>query len=244
MNRILIAESDAGLAQRLREIFTDSNTYVMSCDTIKKARTMLECEEWTVAVIDEKMMDGSGYNLLEEIDDDIIIAMILNENETLDAKNPCRSKIADFINKPFNPTVLKAKVYTQISHKASESNIGSSACFDALGVALPEFVLSDKLVYIDKYEFDFENRQYKYEDGNVMLDSLEQELLKLLVENRGVVLKKNTLMERLHIGNNELEDDSGMLAETAQILVEKLHAYKYIKTIFGIGYMWVADEEA
>lgn len=243
MNRILIAESDAGLAQRLREIFTDSNTYVMSCDTIKKARTMFECEEWTVAVIDEKMMDGNGYNLLEEIDDDIIVAMILNENEALDARSAYGYKIADFINKPFNPTVLKAKVYTQISHKASKSNIASSACFDALGVAFPEFVPGDNPVYIDKYEFDFENRQYKCGGINVMLGSLEQELLKLLVENRGAVLKKNTLMERLHIGN-ELEDDGGALAEAAQLLVEKLDAFKYIKTIFGIGYMWASDADA
>ena len=243
MNRILIAESDAGLAQRLREIFTDSNTYVMSCDTLKKARTMLECEEWNVAVIDEKMMDGSGYNLIEEIDGDIIIAMILNENGALDVRSPYAHRIADFISKPFNPIILKAKVYTQISHKASSADIGSSACFDALGVACTEFVPGNAPVYIGKYEFDFENRQYKYEGTNVLLGGLEQELLKLLVENRGVVLKKNTLIERLHIVNG-FDDEGEALAKTARMLTEKLDAFKYIKTIFGIGYMWAADAEA
>lgn len=243
MNRILIAESDAGLAQRLREIFTDSNTYVMSCDTLKKARTMLECEEWTAVVIDEKMMDGSGYKLIEEIDERIIVLMIINGNAPLDFGGFCRYKIADFINKPFNPIVLKAKVYTQISNKASAFNVGSSACFDALGVAFPELASGDKPVYIDKYEFDFKRKQYRYEGAGVALDKSEQELLKILVENRGVVIKKNILMERLHI-ENDFEDDSDALAEAVRLLVEKLHAFKYIKTVFGIGYMWAVDAEA
>ncbi len=75
-----------------------------------------------------------------------------------------------------------------------------------------------------------------------MLGDLEQCLLKLLVENRGVVLKKNTLMERL---NAELgkEIDGDILAETVQVLMQKLHAFRYIKTIFGIGYMWTAYKD-
>ncbi|MBD5452318.1 MAG: response regulator [Lachnospiraceae bacterium] len=242
MNRILIAESDTGLAHRLREAFVDGNSYAMSCDTIKQTRTMLECEDWSLVLIDEKMMDGSGFQLLEEIEDDTIVMMILNENTAPNLERFYEYKIVDFINKPFNPIVLKAKVYTQIEKKNAEVKVGSSACFDALGVAAPEFMLGDKVVYIDKYEFDFENKQYKYEGSSVMLDELEQKLLQLLVENRGVVLKKNTLLERLQMGSRE-KMDCGMLAEIAQILIEKLHAFKYIKVIFGVGYMWATQGE-
>ena len=75
-----------------------------------------------------------------------------------------------------------------------------------------------------------------------MLGELEQCLLKLLVENRGIVLKKNTLLERLQAEQGE-DIDSDLLADTVQILVEKLHAFRYIKTIFGIGYMWTAYKD-
>jgi len=237
MNRILIAESDTGLAHRLREVFVDGNSYAMSCDTIKKTQAMLECEDWSLVLIDEKMMDGSGFRLLEEIEDDTIVIMILNENTAPNLERFYECKIVDFINKPFNPIVLKAKVYTQLEKKNAKVKVGSSACFDALGVAFPEFMAGDEVVYIDKYEFDFENKQYKYEGSGVMLDDLEQNLLRLLVENRDVVLKKNTLLERLQI-ESSVNIDCDMLAETVQILIEKLHAFKYIKVIFGIGYMW------
>ncbi len=239
MDRILIAESNTELAARLKGVFADVNNYPMSCDTIKKTRTMLECERWAIVLVDEKMTDGNGLELMEYINDGIIVIMILAEDTQLSEDGLREYGVADSIKKPFNPIVLKAKVGTQLQKMKSSHNVGSSACFDALGVAFPEFMAGDKTVYIDKYEFDFDRREYKYKENKIMLGDLEQCLLKLLVENRGVVLKKHTLMERLHAERGE-EIDNDTLAETVRVLVEKLHAFKYIKTIFGIGYMWTA----
>ena len=242
MVRILIAESNTELASQLRGVFADANNYPMSCDTIKKTRTMLDCEEWALVLVDEKMTDGSGLDLLEYISEGIIVIMILAEDTKLNEDGLRGYGVADYIKKPFNPIVLKAKVGTQLQKKHTRFDDGSSARFDALGVAFPEFMVGDKTVYIDKYEFDFDHKEYKYKEKNIMLGDLEQCLLKLLVENRGVVLKKNTLMERL---NAELgkEIDGDILAETVQVLMQKLHAFRYIKTIFGIGYMWTAYKD-
>lgn len=242
MDRILIAESDAALASRLKHAFADVNHYPMCCDTVKKTRAMLDCEQWTLLLADEKMTDGSGLGLLEGIDESIIVIMILSEDTKLNEHGLLEYGVADFIKKPFNPTVLKAKVGTQLQKKKLNCKVGSSACFDALGVAYPEFMAGDKTVYIDKYEFDFDRKEYKYDKRGIMLGDFEQCLLKLLVENRGVVLKKNTLLERLRAEwgteiNNEL------IADTVQVLVEKLHAFRYIKTIFGVGYMWTAYKD-
>lgn len=242
MDRILIAESNTELASQLKYVFTDVNNYPMSCDTIKKTRTMLNCERWALLLVDEKMTDGSGLELLEDLNEGIIVIMILSEDTKLNEDGLHEYGVADFIKKPFNPIVLKAKVGTQLQKKKLSSKIGSSACFDALGVAFPEFMAGDKTVYIDKYEFDFDQKEYKYDEKNIMLGELEQCLLKLLVENRGVVLKKHTLLERLRSEWGK-EIDNDLIADTVQVLVEKLHAFRYIKTIFGIGYMWTAYKD-
>lgn len=242
MNRILIAESNSKLAYQLKQVLVDINNYPMSCDTIKKTRIMLECEEWNVVLIDEKMDDGNGFELLEHIKEGIIVIMILSENTDPNMEWLYRQGVADFIKQPFNPIVLKAKVGTQLKKKSLSFDFGSSACFEALGVASPDFVVGDKTVYIDKYEFNFDNKEYKYMGNCIRLEDLEQSLLRMLVENRGVVLKKRALIERLQ-AESRMEVDSDMLADTVQILTEKLHAYNYIKTIFGIGYMWAAHKE-
>lgn len=242
MDRILIAESNTELASQLKGVFADVNNYPMSCDTIKKTRIMLNCERWAILLVDEKMTDGSGIELLEDLNEGIIVIMILAEDTKLSESGLSAYGVADYIKKPFNPIVLKAKVGTQLQKKKLSSKVGSSACFDALGVAFPEFMAGDKTVYIDKYEFDFDNKEYKYDEKSIMLGDLEQYLLKLLVENRGVVLKKNTLLEKVRVEQGE-EIDNDLLADTVQVLVEKLHAFRYIKTIFGIGYMWTAYKD-
>lgn len=242
MDRILIAESNTGLAVQLVRALADTNNYPTSCDTIKKTRAMLECEEWALVLLDERLDDGSGFELLEELDEDIIVIMLLSEDTKVNTDELCGCRVADFIQKPFNPVVLKAKVGTQLKKRALSAPVGSSACFEALGVAFPKFIAGGTTVCIDKYEFDFDNKQYKYMDHGIMLGDLEQCLLRLLVENRGVVLKKNTLTERLHVESG-IQVSSDMLTETVQVLMEKLHAFQYIKTIFGVGYMWTAYKD-
>lgn len=243
MNRILIAESDKELAYQLKVMFTDASNYFMICNTIKQTREMLRCEEWAVVLIDEQMSDGSGFELLGDIRGDTIAVMILSKDVNPDTDKLNRQGIADYIKKPFNPIVLKAKVGTQLKKKSSSLDFGSSARFEALGAASPEFMGGDKKVlHIDEYEFDFDNSEYQYMGNRVQLGELEQSLLKILVENKGVVLKKNALIERLYT-ESKIRIDSDMLADTVQVLREKLSAFGYVKTIYGIGYMWAAHKE-
>lgn len=242
MNRILIAESDKELAYQLKVVFVNAGNYPMSCNTIKKTRAMLKCEEWTVVLIDEQMSDGSGFELLKDIKKDTIVVMIFPEDADPDIRELRGQGISDFIKKPFNPIVLKAKVGTQLKKKSSSVDFGSSARFEALGAASPEFVGVNKVIYIDKYELDFDNNEYKYMENSINLGHLERSLLKILVENRGVVLKKNALIERLYT-ESKIRIDNDMLADTVRILREKLSAFNYIKTIYGIGYMWTAHKE-
>lgn len=246
MNRILIAESDKELAGQLKAAFADNDNYHMSCNTIKQAEEMLKCEKWAVLLIDENMPDGSGFELVKQVKhvrSDMIVIMIFSGSSYPDIEKLKKEGIDDFIKKPFNPIVLKAKVCTQLKKKKSEIDFGSSARFEALGAASPQFMGGDKsIVYIDGYEFDFDNKKYKYMGNNIWLGQLEQSLLKILVENRGVVLKKNALIERLYT-ESRVRIDSEALAGIVRILIEKLSAFSYIKVIYGIGYIWTAHKE-
>ncbi|MCD8039564.1 MAG: winged helix-turn-helix domain-containing protein [Lachnospiraceae bacterium] len=242
MNRILIAESDKELAYRLKEVFIDVKNYPVSCDTIKKTRAMLDCEDWALVLADEELADGSGFDLLDCADGGIIVMMMLSENTGADLGEIRRRGAADFIKKPFNPVVLKARVSTLLEKKNAKPDFNSGARFEAIGVTSPQFIVDDRTVYIDNYEFDFDNKEYKYMDKKIMLSGLEQSLLRILVENRGVVLKKDAVLERLRKETDAAGSD--ILADTIDVLKEKLHASGYIKTIYGVGYMWIVRRES
>lgn len=62
------------------------------------------------------------------------------------------------------------------------------------------------------------------------------------MENKGIVLKRKALTEKLGSESKVFVNET-MLSEIVRALVEKLTAHNYIKTIYGIGYMWETPEE-
>lgn len=74
------------------------------------------------------------------------------------------------------------------------------------------------------------------------LNRLEQCLLRNLVENKGIVLKKKALVDKLK-SESRKDMDEAALAEVVHMLNNKLDARNYIKTVYGIGYLWALEED-
>ncbi len=72
----------------------------------------------------------------------------------------------------------------------------------------------------------------------VELSKTEQRLLRILTDNAGMTVKRDTLIDRLWTGDAEYVDENA-LSVTVKRLRDKLSAQDKIKTIYGIGYSWV-----
>ncbi len=70
----------------------------------------------------------------------------------------------------------------------------------------------------------------------------EQRLLRLLVENRGRTLPRETLLDRVWPDGAEYVDENA-LSVAVKRLRDKLEDVaskpQYLKTVYGIGYTWV-----
>ena len=69
----------------------------------------------------------------------------------------------------------------------------------------------------------------------------EQRLLRLLVENRGRVLPRSTLVDRLWSDGGEYVDENALSVTVNRLrskLEDKKDGYSFIQTIYGQGYMW------
>lgn len=64
----------------------------------------------------------------------------------------------------------------------------------------------------------------------------------MLVSNQGITLSRDDLIDRLWTDGDEYVDENA-LSVAIKRLRDKLHAKDYIKTIYGLGYMWVNDNE-
>ena len=101
---------------------------------------------------------------------------------------------------------------------------------------------SGDVIQIDNYSFDFEKMIFSISGEEVSLSKIEQRLLKMLVVNRGITLSRDDLIDRLWTDGAEFVDENA-LSVAIKRLRDKLSAKEYIKTVYGLGYMWVKSND-
>ena len=91
---------------------------------------------------------------------------------------------------------------------------------------------------IGRYRFLFDRMEYLVEGTPVELSKNEQKLLRILVENEGRIVKRETLIDRIWTDGAEYVDENA-LSVTVKRLRDKLAAEEWIETVYGTGYRWV-----
>lgn len=223
MEQILIMEDDMALNKGLCKALTTDSRQLISCTDIRSAREQILCSTPSLILLDINLPDGSGLDFLKEIKkgSDPIPVILLTANDTdLDIVNGLELGADDYITKPFSLAVLRARVNTQLRK--------TTPC--------------DKknVITIDDYSFDFSTMEFSIRNKKVELSKTEQKLLRLLIENRGTVMSRSALVDRIWTDGAEYVDENA-LSVTVKRLRDKLKAHSYIKTIYGIGYSWVNE---
>lgn len=171
-----------------------------------------------IILLDINLGDGSGFDLCKELRETTQIPILFISARTSDDDKIVALNIGgdDYVQKPYSLGVLLAKV------KAVLKRFGQSA----------------EAAYSDGYlTVNFAEKQV-YAGGNaVKLTALEFRLLAYLVENRGKVISKEELFERVwrdkFTGDGTLNVHIRRLREAIE---KNPNEPKYIQTIWGDGY--------
>lgn len=224
MKQVLLVEDDRNLSRGLCLALKDQDLQIVPCYNLKSAREQLSCGMTEMVLLDINLPDGNGLELLREIENGskTIPVILLTANDTdMDIVMGLEYGAADYITKPFSLDVLRARVKTQLRRLA-------------MNEPMP--------IVMNKYRFDFEHMEYFKAGIAVELSKTEQKLLRLLVENRGVTVSRAVLMDRIWTDSADYVDENA-LSVTVKRLRDKLDAAKYIKTIYGLGYAWVVQQD-
>lgn len=225
MEQILIVEDDNGLNTGLCRALKTEGRQLISCANLTSAREQLALGGAALVLLDINLPDGSGLELLREIKRATpeLPVILLTANDTdMDVVQGLEQGADDYITKPFSLSVLRARVNTQLRRRADAPHSAA--------------------ITIDRYSFDFANMLFFAGDERVELSKTEQKLLALLVENRGRVLRRAELVDRIWTDGAEYVDENA-LSVAVKRLRDKLSAQEYIKTVYGIGYSWVKKDE-
>ncbi|MBO7639093.1 MAG: response regulator transcription factor, partial [Treponema sp.] len=196
-----------------------------SCENLKEAREQIFLTNPSLILLDINLPDGNGLDLVKEIRDKNLSfpIILLSANDTdADVVKGLELGADDYVTKPFSLAVLRARVNTQLRKK--------------------ETVSDEDVITIGSYSFDFERMKFTVDGVETSLSKTEQRLLKMFVCNQGITLSRDDLIDRLWTDGAEYVDENA-LSVAIKRLRDKLHAKDYIKTIYGLGYMWVNDNE-
>ena len=97
---------------------------------------------------------------------------------------------------------------------------------------------------LENFFFDFARMDFRRDGQAVELSKTEQKLLRLLVENRGRVLSRGQLVDRIWTDGAEYVDENALSVTVKRLrgkLEENPSKPRFLKTVYGIGYTWAAS---
>ncbi|MBO4509482.1 MAG: response regulator transcription factor [Spirochaetaceae bacterium] len=243
---IQIVEDDKALSDGIEITLSDGNTEFKKEYTVKDAASGFKNYGGTLSLIilDINLPDGTGYDYLKIVRaQSSVPVLILTANDMeIDEVKGLTMGADDYLTKPFSLAVLRARVNalvrrSRVSAMASGVSAAAGASVSQGGATSTENGTS--LIYkIDDMVFDFGKLTFKRNGEEIFLSVNEQRLLKLFLENKGCVLTRERLMERLW-GEDGTFVDENTLSVTINRLRSKVDGgkgAKHISTIYGQGY--------
>ncbi len=221
MKQVFIVEDDINLSEGICLALNSSEINVVQSHSLNEARKAIAFAQPNLVLLDINLPDGNGLELLKEIktiSNTPVILLTANDTE-MDVVMGLEHGADDYITKPFSLAILRARVNAQL-RRAGES----------LG----------NIVIINPYVFDFKRMLFSRDGKAVDLSKTEQKLLRLLVENRGHTLPRDVLLDRVWGGGMDFVDEN-TLSVAIKRLRDKLGAADWIKTVYGIGYLWMVE---
>lgn len=226
-NKILVIEDDVALNNGIVLSLKQENYDFTQSFTVKDAEKYLSETEFDLIILDVNLPDGNGFDLCKKIrqySSTPIIFLTANDME-IDVVTGLELGADDYITKPFSLMILRARVSVLLRRIKQIS--------------------SDNKIIIRHFVFDFDAMSFYKGNDKIELSKTEQKLLKVLIKNRGTVLTRSSLVDKIWTDDAEYVDENA-LSVTVKRLRDKLEDNpikpQYIQTVYGIGYTWVVDK--
>ena len=229
MEKILIVEDDRKIAELERDYLESSGYETVILSDGSKVIPELKAQKYDLVLLDVMLPGCSGYEICRKVRDeiDIPILMVTARTEAADAIRGLGLGADDYITKPFDPSLLMARVRSHLKRYARLT--GGK---DGEGQHGEEKLVVQDLV--------IEPKTWRVWKGNreIKLPNREFELLCFLARNANIVFSKEALFER--VWGYEYTSDAATVSVHINRLRERIEDDarnpKLIETVWGAGY--------
>ena len=215
---VLIVDDESRMRKLIKDFLAKKEYKIIEAEDGEDALEKFEKYEAKINLIllDIMMPRLDGWSVLRQIrqKSQVPIIMLTARGEEQDELFGFELGVDEYISKPFSPKILVARV-------------------EAL---LKRTVKQEEIVYnIGGIELDTEGRTVKVDSKKVELSLREYELLKYLIDNKGIALSRDKILN--NVWNYDYYGDSRTIDSHVKKLRHKLGKKgKYIETMRGVGY--------
>lgn len=216
--KILIVDDEERMRKLVRDFLVKKNFAVVEAGDGSEALDLFFADsEISLVILDVMMPKLDGFACAKEIRaySKVPIIMLTAKGQERDELQGFEIGVDEYISKPFSPKVLVARVEAILRRTGKEPD---EELLEAGGVVLNR---SAHTVTID--------------GQNVDLSYKEFELLSYFMENRGIALSRETILD--HVWNYDYFGDTRTIDTHVKKLRSKMgEKGDLIKTIWGMGY--------
>ena len=220
--RLLMIDDDTALSQLLVEYFDRFGHQLVTAATAADGQRLLRRDDPDLLILDVMLPDADGMELCRTIraGSDLPILMLTARGDVPDRVLGLEFGADDYVPKPFEPRELVARVETLMRR----SRQAPGRRLSAGGLVL-----------------ETETRRVTLGESEIVLTSMEFELLRILMEGRGRVLSRETLLRRLRGLDHDIYDRAVdmLISRLRKRLEDDARSPRFIKTIRNGGYQFV-----
>ncbi len=217
----MVVEDDRALNEGIAFALRREGYLTNSAYSLREAREKLEARMHLV-LLDINLPDGDGREFLGSVlaGQPAPVLLLTARDTEEDMLQGFRAGCDDYITKPFSMPVLLMKIAAVLKRSEGVSR---------------QIYTNGELLY------DFENKTLTRRGEAVELTALECRLMELFLHNRGIVLTRERILDRIWDADERFVE-SRTLNVTIRRLRMKVEENPeepiYIRTVFGLGYKW------
>lgn len=221
MYKIMIVEDDTVIANQISKFLLTWDYHVEIANDFRNIINEFSRINPDIILMDLTLPYKNGYYWCEQIRkiSRVPIMFISSASDNMNIVMAMNAGADDYISKPFDLNVLVAKLQAMLRRTY-------------------DFVSQVNYLEHEDVRLNTSNSVVSYKDKSIELTKNESKILKILLEHKGEIVERDTLMEYLwqtdcYVDDNTLSVNVNRLRKT----LEQIDVHDFIKTKKGIGYI-------
>lgn len=219
---IFLLEDDNAIGIGLTYLLKNEGYSVTIAKTVEEALEIIRNKTFTLYILDLTLPDGSGYDVCTQIkkQGDLPVIFLTAYDDEVNVIMGLELGADDYISKPFRVKELLARIKTVLRRYNKDT--------------------ADGMINIGNIRINTNEAKVYKDSKEVILTAMEYRLLLIFINNRGIVLSRQKLLEDIWDVAGDFVNDNTLTVYIKRLrdkIEEDPASPIIIKTVRGLGYI-------